>query len=85
MISCGYVNLLAWVVCGCLWLFSRFCSQLLGRFCGCLWFGGYVNFVEIFGFVIVGFGGFGGFQWQWVCECLLRWVETLRLSVVGGC
>ena len=50
-----------------------------------LWFGGYVNFVEIFGFVIVGFGGFGGFQWQWVCECLLRWVETLRLSVVGGC
>ena len=55
------ILLLAWVVCGCLWLFSRFCSQLLGRFCGCLWFGGYVNFVEIFGFVIVGFGGFGGF------------------------
>ena len=65
---------------GRLWLFSRFYSHLLGRFCGCLWFSGYVNFVEIFGFVIVGFGGFGGFQWQWVCHCLLQWVEILRLS-----
>jgi len=27
---------------------------------GCFWFSGYVNFVEIFGFVIVGFGGFAG-------------------------
>ncbi|KAK9985237.1 hypothetical protein SO802_034762 [Lithocarpus litseifolius] len=25
-------------------------------------------------------GGFGGFQWQWVCDCLLRWVEILGLS-----
>ena len=33
--------------------------------CGCLWFGGYGNFVEIFGFVMVavdfvGCGGGGG-------------------------
>ena len=68
---------------GRLWLFSRFYSHLLGRFCGCLWFSGYVNFVEIFGFVIVGFSGFAGFgglQWQWVCDCLLRWVEIVGLS-----
>ena len=65
---------------GRLWLFSCFYSHLLGRFCGCLWFGGYVNFVEIFGFVIVGFNGFGGFQWQWVCDYLLRWVEILGLN-----
>jgi len=48
----------------------------LGRLCGCLWFGGYVNFVEIFGFVIV---GFSGLQWQ-VCDCLLQWVKIVGLS-----
>ena len=60
-----------------------------------LWFGGYVNFVEIFGFLggcllvfswfvvslwFGGFAGFGGLQWQWICDCLLQWVEIVGLS-----
>ena len=51
-----------------------------------MWFGWCVNFVEIFGFVIVGFGGFasfGGLQWQRVCDCWLRWVEIVGLSLSG--
>ena len=45
------------VVCGFL-VISVLISWVL---CGCLWFGGYVNFVENFGFVIVGFDGFARF------------------------
>ena len=55
---CGLVGM--WLF-SRLWLFSRFHSHLFGCLYGCLWFGGYVNFVEYFGFMIVGFGGFARF------------------------
>ena len=52
----------------------------------CLWFSEYVSIVEIFRFVIVGFGGFAGFgglQWQWVCDCWLWWFEIVGLSLTN--
>ena len=74
------------VLCGSvgMWLISRFCSHLLGRLCCCLWFGGYVNFVEILGLWLLASLALVGCSGRFVIACsgglkLLGWV------VVGGC
>ena len=56
--------------------------------CGCLWFGGYGNFVEIFGFVMVavdfvGCGGGGGGGDGWLLVVGLSFSVRWLLALVG--
>ena len=56
--------------------------------CGCLWFGGYGNFVEIFGFVMVavdfvGCSGGGGGGDGWLLVVGLSFSVRWLLALVG--